>query len=505
MHSCGSILVVDDEALSRLILHDLLSSEGYNVLAADDAFVGLKALRQTRVDLVITDLMMPRMSGMDFLKAVRAQDQDMPVVMITAYPSIDVAVKVMKEGASDFITKPFNCDHVRLVIRRAMEKGMLERQGRALAENEDGGGIIKRINRNLEEKINELSALYAISETLHHPATTAELFEKVVDIASSITEAEKVGLWLLETGGSRIALRAAKGMEGLLEKRFTLAEAGLVGEAISQKRHILSQDYKTCICGGSGTYIKHPFLCAPILIGDRVFAALQLCQKIGGGEFTGDDVSIITSLAQKVSMKMENLALYENLMENLFQSITALVRAIDARDNYTMNHGKRDTLYAVKLAGCLGCPEEVLDAFRFAGPIHDVGKIGVRDGILLKPGFLEPDERDIMKSHTTIGNEIIRPLNLGPLEYAVVRSHHERFDGMGYPDGLKGADIPLVARIFSVIDTYDAMTSNRPYRTARSHEEAIAELMRCRGTQFDGDVVDVFVKHGICKEEVQAA
>ncbi|MFQ5902017.1 MAG: HD-GYP domain-containing protein [Thermodesulfobacteriota bacterium] len=183
------------------------------------------------------------------------------------------------------------------------------------------------------------------------------------------------------------------------------------------------------------------------------------------------------------------------LRRDFTPSITSLVKAIDAKDNYTMNHCKRVTFYALELAQYLGCSNDMLDALRFAGPIHDVGKIGVRDEILLKPGGLESEERDIMQNHVTIGGEIVKPLHPGHLELAVVRNHHERFDGEGYPDGLKGNKIPLVVRIFSVIDTYDAMSTDRPYRDALSPEESVAELIRCRGSQFDGDVVNAFIEH----------
>lgn len=191
------------------------------------------------------------------------------------------------------------------------------------------------------------------------------------------------------------------------------------------------------------------------------------------------------------------------IIENIVRlyTITSLVKAINARDDYTMSHCERVTSYAVRLAEYIDCSDEVIDALCFAGPIHDVGKIGVRDEILLKPTVLDSGERDIMQDHVTIGDEIVKHLNLGHLEYAIMHNHHERFDGNGYPDRLKGNEIPLVARIASVVDAYDAMIADRPYRPAMSHEESVAELLRCRGTQFDGELVNTFIEHGIYKEE----
>ena len=147
----------------------------------------------------------------------------------------------------------------------------------------------------------------------------------------------------------------------------------------------------------------------------------------------------------------------------------------------------------------MGCGQEVIDSINFAGPLHDIGKIGVRDEILLKKSGFTGEEREIMKSHVVRGEEILRPLNLLASERAVVLYHHERWDGGGYPKGLCGQDIPVVARIFSVADTFDAMTSTRPYRQALSLDVAKAEIIKCRGSQFDPAVVDAFITSEILK------
>ncbi|MFQ5899997.1 MAG: response regulator [Thermodesulfobacteriota bacterium] len=503
MHLYGTILVIDDDAGIRGLLRNFLSKTGYSVITASDPDTGMKRLKQNNFDLVITDLIMPAMSGIDLLKNIRVHDPNMPVVVITAYPSIETVVMVMKEGASDFIIKPFNFDRVSLVVKSTIEEGRLKKKNRLLKYRTRKADNVEHINKNLQDKVKELSALYAISEALHYHFTTiVELFEKVIEIAVSITEVTKAGLWVLDGKDKEILLQANKGLKNSIGNRVSLIDAPLVSKVFREKRLYLSQNLKTCVCGFNDTGFKHPFLAIPILIGNEVFAVLHLCHKIGGTNFTGSDISLVTSLTQKASLTIENLALHENLIENVAHSITSLVKAIDARDNYTMNHCKRVTSYAVRLAQYIGC-EDMLDALRFAGPIHDVGKIGVRDAILLKPGALDPFERDIMQNHVTIGDEIVKPLNLGHSELAVVRNHHERFDGTGYPDRLKGDEIALTARIFSVVDAYDAMSTDRPYKSAMSHEDSIAELIKCSGTQLDGDIVDVFIKYGICTGEVK--
>lgn len=504
MLSRGNVFVIDDDLPIQNLLHDVLEESGYNVITSDNPKTAIERIKETPVDLIITDLMMPGMNGMDLLKAVRLHSPDTPVVMITAYQSVDTAVKATKEGASDFISKPFSLEQIRFVVKKAIEDGRLRKQQkRRYTDRTKEADTIGFMSQHLQEKVRELSALYTISETLHYPLTMSELFEKVVELSSSITESEKAGIWLFDKENQELILKSGKGMEALLDRRFPVNDAGLIGKVFTERKYTMSQDHQTCVCGNSRMDFKHPFLGIPILIGNDVFAALHLCQKIGGIHYSDNDISTMTSLTEKASIRIENLALYEQLIDNMMHSISSLVKATDARDNYTMNHCKRVTVYAIKLAQSIGCSAEITDALRLAGPIHDVGKIGIRDNILLKQGGLDITEREIMKTHATIGDDIVISLNVGPEGRAVVRNHHERFDGNGYPDGLKGMELPIIARIFAIADTYDAMTSNRPYRTARTHEETITELLRCRGTQYDGDIVDIFITSGINKEDLQ--
>jgi response regulator RpfG family c-di-GMP phosphodiesterase len=492
MYSNGTVLVVDDNESIKELLRNFLVERGYTVVTAADATSGLSKLKLFNFDLVISDIMMPGISGIDMLMEIHKLDPDLPIVMITGYPTIDTAVKVIKEGATDFITKPFNLDHAKFVVSKAIEGGRLKRQNRTLTEQMKEVDKIKEISRHLQDKVSELSALYTISDVFHHTFTTSEVMDKAVDVAMSVCEARKAALWIYDRETSSVILRNQKGFDGLpVGASLQAADSGLIGKAFADRTHVVERDYRECRCGEAGNGQKHPFLGEP-------FAGLQICQKVGGADFSRNDVSIMTDLARKIALRLENLALYENLTENMFKSVMSLITAIDARDNYTMHHCTRVTDYAVRLATAVGAPSELVDAIKFAGPIHDVGKIGVRDGILLKPGRLDSDERSIMQSHVVIGDGIIKHLNLGHYERAVVRNHHEQFDGSGYPDGLKHDAIPLVARIFSVADTFDAMTSNRPYRTARSVEDTVAELLRCSGTQFDGELVQEFIKLDIC-------
>lgn len=175
--------------------------------------------------------------------------------------------------------------------------------------------------------------------------------------------------------------------------------------------------------------------------------------------------------------------------------IQMAVRMLEKKDVYTRGHSQRVSRYAAKTAVFLGFAGDVIDQIRLGGELHDIGKIGTRDSVLQKPGPLTPDEFEEIKKHVTEGEEILEPLRRDhPLVLQIVRNHHERMDGSGFPDGLRAGAIPMVARLVAVVDAFDAMTTNRSYRSPRPPLEAFGELIRFAGVQFDPDVVSAFRK-----------
>ena len=179
--------------------------------------------------------------------------------------------------------------------------------------------------------------------------------------------------------------------------------------------------------------------------------------------------------------------------EMFLGQIQMAVRMLEKKDVYTRGHSNRVAVYAVKTAVQMGYTGEILDQIRLGGELHDIGKIGTRDDVLNKPGPLTPDEFEEIKKHVVEGEEILEPLRREhPLVLDIVRSHHERIDGTGFPDRLSGPAIPIVARLVSVADAFDAMTTSRAYRPSRTPGEAIDELDRCAGTHFDAPIVSAF-------------
>jgi HD-GYP domain-containing protein (c-di-GMP phosphodiesterase class II) len=231
----------------------------------------------------------------------------------------------------------------------------------------------------------------------------------------------------------------------------------------------------------------------PLKIREKVFGILIAVSTIENQLFSEKDLYYMTFMTQQAAYLVENLALYENIYENLFSTLSALVKTVEARDAYTKEHSSRVKDTAIIIAKAYGCSKEEVDVLDFAGRLHDIGKIGIRDDILLKPGHLTDAEYEKIKEHPLIGESIIGQLGLWDREKKIVRHHHEWFDGSGYPDGLQRGEIPLLARILSVADAYDAMVSDRAYRKEMSQKEVLETIRSGKDVQFDPLIVNLFL------------
>lgn len=239
--------------------------------------------------------------------------------------------------------------------------------------------------------------------------------------------------------------------------------------------------------------LQGDYLCLPIKIREEVFGVFVVADKKSGRP-GGEDIYLLRFLLDKAALSIENVALYESMLGNLHSTLGALVGAMEAKDPYTRQHSLRVTNLSVLTAQTMGLEFSDLESLRFAAYLHDIGKIGVKDHVLLKEGPLTNEEYTQIKEHPVIGESIIKAMDLTPAERAIIRHHHERWDGRGYPDGLGGEEIPLLARVVAVADAFDAMSSDRPYRLAKNQAAAVSELTRCAGSQFDRQVVQAFVE-----------
>lgn len=328
------ILIVDDEEGIRELLSDFLKNEGFLCETARDGAEALAKFKNDGFDLVISDIRMPLMGGLELLRHIKEVDELTAVIMITAVKDVNVAIEALTMGAYGYVIKPFKLQEVLINVERALEKRRI---------------TIENINYQ-------------------------------------------------------------KNLEAMVEKR-----------------------------------------------------------------------------THELKLAMQEISLtYEKTLE-------AFVYALDTRDIETGFHSQRVRIFTLELAKKYGISdEEELLAIERGALIHDIGKIGVPDSILRKPSKLTPEEWEIMKKHPIFGYNIIKGIKKLQNPGKIVLFHHERYDGRGYPFGKKGKEIPIEARIFSLADALDAMTSDRPYRKAFSYEYAYDEILKCSGTQFDPDIVEIF-------------
>jgi putative nucleotidyltransferase with HDIG domain len=210
--------------------------------------------------------------------------------------------------------------------------------------------------------------------------------------------------------------------------------------------------------------------------------------------FPRSKIRLIKVISDYASSAMQRAMLHDRLEDTFLQTVISLANAMDARDSYTGDHSQRMAEMAEQIGGAVGLKPDEVENLRWAAILHDIGKIGVPDQILNKDGPLTKEEWSIMKEHPEMGAQIVAPVSYLSKVSPLIRAHHERFDGTGYPYGLEGNDIPLGARILSVVDAYTAIRDKRIYSDSHTHEEAVAELRRNSGTQFDPEIVDVFCK-----------
>lgn len=498
MDAQGNILIVDDEPAIRKVLRGVAERAlRLCVLEANDGEEALLVLDRCNPEVVVTDIRMPGMDGVALLKRIKEIDPAIAVVLVTGYPSLDVAIDAMKEGASDFLTKPFRLEQVQVVIEKALREGRLLRENHHLKEEIHRKRAIEELNEKLHRKVKQMAGLCSLGETIAaFPLNRDAILRAMIKEAREATEADTVSFVVPGGNGEsfRILFRHPEA-EASGEGRDAM-DSGFLTQVLRRRMPMIertrwkpSDPSSVWVTAQRSSASR---VAVPLLIKGEVMGLLCAWGKVRGGDFDQQDLSCLSELAKRASLGLENKFLYESLYEVLMSTLRSLVSTIEARDPYTRQHSQRVTDLAVLIATQLECTPEQVDTVRVAGYLHDLGKLGVKDSVLLKKDRLTDEEFEQIKAHPVIGEEIIRPIGFLPEERAVIRHHHERWDGKGYPDGLKGEEIPLLARIITVADAFDAMTSDRPYRPRMSLETGVEEILKNQGTQFDPMVVQGF-------------
>jgi len=479
-----TILVADDETAMLNLFEAYLGRAGHEVLLARNGFEAIDQLSRTNIDCCFTDLNMPRMGGVELARHIHERDNTIPVVVMTGDPSSENMLGTLKSGVVDFLVKPFQMSKIKESLSRVMREKELYVNNLLLKAEYKKTEKLTQLNQELKQKIRDVEISNLILQQLSHVSSSRELFNVIVRMSGRIADCDEAHFYLYkETSRTLVPIAAYKKDTRPTSNAREMARLKLAKKAIQDGMPIL---YRAKNGGGSAiaTHFKirnKPF---GILISSRANVQNPLDRK---------DLFYLNLLSDKTSIALENLVLYENIYENLFSTLTAFVETIEARDAYTKQHSVMVSKISVALARKLGCSGEELEALNVGGNLHDIGKIGIPDNILLKPGKLTDEEYEIIKRHPVIGSNIIRHMGMWNLEEKIVRCHHERFDGKGYPEGLKGEEIPFLARILSVADVYHALTSDRSYRKKMSRETALSIIFDSAGTQFDPEIVPVFI------------
>ncbi|HPN16123.1 MAG TPA: HD domain-containing protein [Candidatus Aminicenantes bacterium] len=348
-------------------------------------------------------------------------------------------------------------------------------------------------------KVDYQDALAKFTRSLGSVLDLRELVDLLVSI-SGILRAKNLAVMLRDEQRGRFKIVASTGLDSPLHK-IGFDDFNDIVRVLNTTNKIITTDdikrlrsenvYKNL--PGEVSALRAEVI-LPIFVKGELDGILFLGEKRSEERYDRNDFSVLATLADEAGIAMENAKLYGSVKRTYFETVQALSLAIEANDEYTRGHSDRVTKIAVKIAKRIRLTRERIDTLKFAGILHDIGKIGVIKEVLHKPTKLSDLEFALIKNHPVVGEEIIKPVAFLDKIRPVIHHHHERFDGSGYPDGLRGKDIPFLSRIITVADAYDAMTSHRPYRSALSHETAVAEITKYAGTQFDPEIVQAFLE-----------
>lgn len=364
---------------------------------------------------------------------------------------------------------------------------------------------LKETQTHLQNYITDVDSLIVMLVGIHEFGMTAtgvvskeELAGLVVESACKLMRSDTGSLMLLNHDTNELSIAASRGLspEVVATTRVNMGE-GVAGRVAQSGKPIYVENIETDIRFLRPNSVRYPsksFISVPLKVKKRMLGVLNVSSSEPDRTFEERDVRLLTILADQAGITLENIELYDNLQHFYLEMVQTLARAIDAKDSYTHDHADRARKYARMIGKKLGLPEAMIRHIEYAALMHDIGKIGIDENILRKPGQLTAEERDIIKKHPSIGNRIISPVQFLSPVAPMVLYHQEWFNGKGYPEGLSGEEIPLGARIVAVIDAYDAMTSDRPYRKALPMEVALEELKKGAGSQFDPRVVKIFIE-----------
>ena len=357
----------------------------------------------------------------------------------------------------------------------------------------------KAIKKKLQVVSKELDFISNLDRQFvyEHELSLEKVLKESINIAPALLGTNMCNIRILDGAKDSLITKASKG----LSKKFTSNTVMSVGDGVAgivaaTKKPIIVKDALNSKILKFQTYMKiegiQSVVCVPIILDGEISGTISVYDKKINA-FTGNDKKLLFNFANHVAILIDNIRAHKKIFFSYINTIRSLVSAVEARDKYTCGHSEKVTKFSLEIAHALGLPKSDRMMLSYCGRLHDIGKIAISDSILNKPAALSPDERLLIQTHPERGVEILSNLTFLKEGIPAVKYHHERHDGKGYPENLKGKEIPLLAKIIGCADAYDAMTSYRAYRRGMTINEAIEEIKANRGKQFDPDISGVFI------------
>ena len=343
-----------------------------------------------------------------------------------------------------------------------------------------------------------LQLLYKTDQAMHDIEDLKQLLANLLDLIMESIPASRGYIFLLRRDSGKLVPYVRRPFEPTSDDAEIVVSQTILQTAVREKSSIISKD---ALVDERFTHSRsvaqltvRSAMCVPLLNRGKVLGIVYLDSTDQANLFSREDLALLSAIALKAGIAIDNARLYDDLRGLFYNTVETLVRTIQAKDQYTSGHSTRVSRYSLLIGEKLGMSTKEKHQIYLASMLHDIGKIGVPDELLNHPGRLTEEEMERVRSHVVLGASMLEMLGEMHPIVPLIRHHHEAWDGSGYPDGLEGEDIPLISRIVSVADMYDAMTSDRPYRSRRSQEEAVSEILRTKGTKLDPRVAETFLQ-----------
>ncbi len=477
-----SILTLDDDEIMTVTLQAYFQSTGFRVDVENDPLRAIERIRNTHYDILLLDFLMSPVCGDVVVQKIREFNKELFIILLTGHRSLAPPIKTIRElDIQGYYEKSDRFDQLELLVESCVKS---IRQMRTISRYRDGLGYI-----------------LDILPTLYQMQTTDEILQSILVNALSVLDAEDGYIYLDQKaaqngkgepdgvyhwfykGTGRYEKTKAIGFERFKEISGQGESFDVLREATQSGERITASLFNEK---------------------DKVFGVISADVEMG---IEAEVVQLFAIYAKQASSVLNNAMLdalvrmkneelekaYTSLQNNYLEMINAIRSMVDAKDIYTRGHSDRVSYYAARLARNLGKREEFIKQVELAGLFHDIGKIGTPESILLKDSKLTDEEYELIKQHPKRGSEILSVMSAFESVASIIENHHERIDGRGYPRGLKGDEIPEESRIIAIADAFDAMRTNRHYRSKLSLERAKKELEIYKGTQLDANMVDVFI------------